>query len=525
MPASSDPTVIMRSRTTELAGWLLAVAVAVALAACGGAGEDPPPAQGVAGTSTPTPAPTPAPTPGPTPGPTPLPTPAPTPTPTPTPAPSPAPTAEATFVSTSAELANPERGMYVWAGDDFLKIAAADAQDVYARGYRLVYGLVRLDAYKSAALPAGVLDDLGTAFGVVRQAGLKVVLRFVYNYPENETQYRDAQDAPLAVLQGHLAQLKPVFQGNADVIAYLQAGFIGAWGEWHTSSNNLTGAGSMAAVRDALLDALPPTRSLQVRYPAILMDWSPQAGANARIGMHNDCFLASATDVGTYSEDAATRQGERAYVQQLTRTAPFGGETCNPVDEQGAQPRTSCDDILREGRAYGLTYLNDDYYRDVFHNTWEAQGCMAEVRRSMGYRLQLVSARHAGALAAGATTTIGFTVRNVGWARAHNPRPVVLVLRHRGSAQVHRLPIAGVDVRDWAPGADIAAGGSVTLPATMAAGAYDVYLAMPDAASRLAGDVRYALRPANADVPAGGQGWDAALGAFRLGTTVSVGSP
>lgn len=502
----------MRSRTKFtgwcLQGWLLAAAVG--LAACGGAGDGPPPpAQGGAGAPTPTPAPTATPTPQ----------------PTPTPAPSPAPVAQATFVSSSAELANPERGFYVWAGDDFLKISAADAQDVYARGYRLVYGLVRLDAYKAAGLPAGVISDLSAAFGAVRQAGLKVVLRFVYNYPETETQYRDAKDAPLSVLQGHLAQLKPVFSANADVMAYLQAGFIGAWGEWHTSSNNLTSPASMAAVRDALLDALPPARSLQVRYPAILMDWSPQPGANARIGMHNDCFLASATDVGTYSEDAAARQNQRAYVQQLSRTAPFGGETCNPVDEQGAQPRASCDDILREGRAYGLTYLNDDYYRDAFHNNWQAQGCMAEVRRSMGYRLQLVSVQHASALPAGATGSIGFTVRNVGWARAHNPRPVVLVLRHRGSAQVSRLPIGGVDVRDWLPGADVATGGNISLPAAMASGTYDVYLAMPDAAASLAGDVRYAVRPANADVPAAGQGWDAALGAFRLGTTMVVGSP
>lgn len=412
--------------------------------------------------------------------------------------------------------------MYVWAGDNFVQMTLADAQDVYARGYRLVFGLVRLDAYKATALPASVLNSLSTAFGAARQAGLKVVPRFVYNYPENETQYRDAQDAPLNVLQGHVAQLKPVFQDNADVIAYFQAGFIGAWGEWHTSSNNLTSATGMAAVRDALLDALPATRSLQVRYPGVLMSWSPQPGASTRIGMHNDCFLASTTDVGTYSENATTRQAERAYVQQLSRVAPFGGETCNPADEAGAQPRTSCDDILREGRAYGLSYLNDDYYRDIFHKTWEAQGCMAEVKRNMGYRFELVSTEHAGTLAAGATATIGFTVRNVGWARAYNSRPVVLVLRHRTNGEVHRLPVAGVDVRDWVPGSDIATGGSVTLPAAMTAGAYDVLLAMPDAAARLAGDVRYAVRPANADVPASGQAWDAQLGAFRFGTTLTV---
>jgi pimeloyl-ACP methyl ester carboxylesterase len=38
----------------------------------------------------------------------------------------------------------------------------------------------------------------------------------------------------------HLDQLQPILTDNYDVIAFVQAGFIGSWGEWYYTTNNLT---------------------------------------------------------------------------------------------------------------------------------------------------------------------------------------------------------------------------------------------------------------------------------------------
>ena len=38
-------------------------------------------------------------------------------------------------------------------------------------------------------------------------------------------------DAPKNIVLNHIAQLKPLLQDNADVIACMQMGFIGTWGE------------------------------------------------------------------------------------------------------------------------------------------------------------------------------------------------------------------------------------------------------------------------------------------------------
>lgn len=449
--------------------------------------------------------------------------------PAPTPAPTPAPaTVETSFTASTAEIANPERGMYVWAADNLLSWTQAEADAQFRAGYRVVYAPVRLDAYANAALPASLLTQLSDGFAKARRAGLKLVPRFLYNYPENETEYQNVKDAPLARVLGHIDQLKPVLAANADVIAYLQAGFIGAWGEWHTSSNNLTEPGPRTQIRDALLSALPADRFLQLRYPAYLMAWAPQVpgwrdgSAASRIGAHNDCFLASATDVGTYSENATERQNERNYIAALSRVAPFGGETCNPADEGGAVPRTSCTDILSEGRQFGLTYLNNDYYREIFHVRWEQQGCMAEVRRSMGYRFEFATLRHSDAVTAGQSGTLLLTVKNSGWARAFNPRAVQLLLRHRTTGAVVRMPLPSVDPRAWLPNSTSTVSAGFTVPAGTPTGAYDVLIALPDAASSLSSDVRYSVRPANADDAGKAQAWDAALGAFRAGTTLTV---
>lgn len=460
----------------------------------------------------------------------PLPTPTPASAPAPVLAAVPAPVVFTQFSGTDAEIANPERGFYRWAWTDLDQFSKSDGADAYKNGIRIVYAMVRLDGYKSSALPASLLSRLRTALSNARQSGVKVIPRFVYNYPANETEYRDVTDASLSRVLAHIAQLKPVLQENSDVIAYLQAGFIGAWGEWHTSSNGLASSTNRTAIRDALLDAMPKDQFVQFRYPPHLMAWFASApgessalngSAASRSGVHNDCFLASATDVGTYSDNASTRTEQRNYTMALSKVSPFGGETCNPADEDGAQPRTSCAAILGEGKQFSLTYLNSEYYTEAFHSRWKKDGCYAEVQRSMGYRLEFLSTEHAATAAAGAAWPIRIALRNVGWARPYKPRQLSVFLKHRVSGNVLKL-VTSVDPRTWTAGNTFAHDTSVGIPSTAQPGEYDIYLALPDGAAQVNGDPRFAVRPANADNAGNRQAWDAALGAFRIGTIVTV---
>lgn len=431
------------------------------------------------------------------------------------------------FSASTDDIPNPERGFYRWTWAGLDAVSSADMKDAYTNGYRLVYSLLRLDSYRSSTLPDSLLTKLDASFANARANGVKLVIRAAYNYPEDETGYQNAQDASLAQVQAHLAQLAPVLARNADVIAFVQAGFIGAWGEWHTSSNNLLTASNRAGVRDALLSAVPASRFVQIRYASYLMDWTPTLPAlssvlagNYRLGMHNDCFLASNTDVGTYSDTAATRASQRSYVAAMSALAPFGGETCNPADESAAVARTSCDDILGEGATYHLSYLNYEYYRPLFHENWTSNGCMADVRRKMGYRLQLVKASHPASVVAGASLPLSLSVLNAGWARPFNPRGIRVLLRNRSTLAVTQIDATGADPRSWLPGDTSVAALVAAVPAAQAAGTYDLLIAFPD--PLLASDVRYAIRPANADNSSAGQSWDATLGAFATGSSLVV---
>lgn len=445
------------------------------------------------------------------------------------PPPAPDSAVQAVFATTDSDFPNPERGFYHASATGLEALDAAEMTQAYADGYRLIYVRINLDDYLDADLPPAFLQRLEAGFAVARSSGVKLIVRATYNYPQGETEYHDAKDAPLARVKSQLAQLRPLFYRNADVIAFMQAGFIGAWGEWHTSSNNLTTPESRTAIRDALLDAVPPTRFIQFRYPPYIHDWYPNPPGvttalkdNFRIGFHNDCFLASQTDVGTYSEDPATRAQEQQFTDALGDAGPFGGETCNPADDPGAIPRTACADILAEGARYNLTYLNDGYYRRLFHDNWTKGGCMTEVRSHMGYRLALVSVAHAKTAARGSDLLISIVIRNSGWARLYNARPVEIILRDPVSGDLRRLEANGADPRRWLPGADTTETLKISLPADLPAGTREVWLALPDADSRIQADPRFAIRLANADNAAKGQTWDADLGAFALGTTLDI---
>jgi hypothetical protein len=78
---------------------------------------------------------------------------------------------------TDDDFLNPERGLYV--GIDLR--SANDGASVRPSGHSLAIALIRLDDYRDRALSDGLLASLDAGFADVRAAGIKVVLRFMYN--------------------------------------------------------------------------------------------------------------------------------------------------------------------------------------------------------------------------------------------------------------------------------------------------------------------------------------------------------
>lgn len=424
------------------------------------------------------------------------------------------------FAPSDADFPNPDRGFYATGDADFLSWANPDAlREVHSAGRRLVMARVQLDAWRDTDLSPSLLEALGERLAQVRAAGLKVTLLFNYDFSAA------GQDASAERIRVHLQQLKPVLAAHADVIPFMRAGFIGAWGEWHSSSagNSCTGrAGSEACaqaeagrlvVRDALLENVPATTQIGIRFPADLMQWYPGPSQQSRLGLHNDCFLAGPSDTGTY-----TRQGQREYVQALSARTGFGGETC----VGGQTPvRDTCADILAEGARYHLAWLNADYAPSIIEG-WQAQGCLPQVSAFMGYRLQLDGLTHTGEMVRGQALSFDIDLRNVGWARFFTARRLVVTLRHRVSGAVW-TGTAG-DLRELPPQATSSSRirVTVTVPAEAEPGDHEVWLGVPDIFSATQGDRRFAVRFANADTADGLQAWSTPQGRFRTGSTVRL---
>lgn len=412
-------------------------------------------------------------------------------------------TSTGTFTPSTDVISNPERGFYHTSH----LLTETDFDSLAQDGTRLIYADVRLDDYRESEIPSSMLTDADAAFGRIRDAGVKIVLRFSYNegpYPDSEP------DASLVWVQSHLHSFGPVLRDNADLIAVMQAGFIGAWGEWHTSTNGLTTPENERAVLEAILAELPVERATQIRTPVAKGDlygpalteataWNGTAAA--RIGHHNDCFVSSEDDVGTYPSDAI--EVWKTYVANETNYVPMGGETC-----ESFPARSDCAPALAEMERLHFTYINDDYHPDVVAS-WSSGGCRDTMERNLGYRLTLIDAELPVEAVRGSSFMLRVRLRNDGFAAPINPRPVVVDLA--AGAQRVSFPLDGEDPRTWLAGHEITLERVITIPADLPAGPVTFALALRDASPRLATDARYSIRTANAGT------WDAASGTNILG--------
>src|SRR5215216_970696 len=323
-----------------------------------------------------------------------------------------------TYAITDASLLNPERGFFT----PYELPGSPGFSPVRATGNTLVHLNIRLDNWREMDIPQDVLGGLDTNFADIRDAGLKAIIRFAYNqgpYPDSEP------DAPKAQILRHIEQLTPLLQKNADVIAWMEAGFIGAWGEWHTSTNGLDNLPDKQEILFALLKALPETRMVQVRYPANIIEMfpDPMDAVKARVAHHNDCFLSSDTDVGTYERDGVnTIERDQRYLAELTRFTPMSGETCAPNP-----PRSECASAIQEMELLHFSAINEAYHKGILRS-WEDGGCMDEIKNRLGYRFSLVSAEFNEQVRPGGILNLRVNINNTGFASLVNRHPLNVVL-------------------------------------------------------------------------------------------------
>jgi hypothetical protein len=398
------------------------------------------------------------------------------------------------------DVMNPERGFYDWLD----LVGGSDFSFIRNQGFTVGYCGVRLDSYRNSALPSSLLTSLGNGFARARAAGIKVLLRFQYNGSFGS-------DAPKNIILQHIGQLKPVLQANADVIAVMQAGFIGAWGEWHSSTNGLDNTTDRRDILLAVLDALPATRMVQVRTPhfvdQIFNGSGPIAesaafdGSNrSRTGHHNDAFLNGSNDDGTYLDPV---EEWKDYVASDGRFTPIGGET-NSYDP----PQTDGPNAVVQMTRLHWSLMNINYEQTVIQS-WRNQGYYDDISSHLGYRLSLKDVTWTSAVAPGGELDLTVNLANTGYASMYNHRTLYAVI-DTGSARL-AAPLS-VDPRRWEGGSTPSFQTRLRVPATLAPGTYKLCLWLPDDDANLASRPEYSVQFANSGV------WDSTKG-YNVVTT------
>ena len=437
------------------------------------------------------------------------------------------------FTESEEQIANPERGFYVqkyYTTANIDEVASVDAIKgsrerqhitLYLHSYYMADSVTGSANYMESDIAQEFLDRLDQNMDIVREAGAKVILRFSYAYHHNNK--KKPWDASAEWAMRHMDQLSPYLMKHADVIFCIQAGFIGSWGEWYYTTNypynpaTDEGYEPRWPVAEHLMQVTPQDRQICFRQPQFKMRYLRSHGMEvaplteseafkptikARWAGHNDCFVSSAEDVGTYHNDE-----EREFWAKDTRYTLMGGETCKECEYSAG------DNAIKEMEKYHWTYICNSYHPDIL-SSWVSSGHYETIKRRLGYRFVLDKASMTQQPKAGAEFTADLTLHNCGFAAPANKRDVELIFVSVADPSKKYVYPQTADPRFWMAGEKRIVNLACTLDANMK-GEYKVYLNLPDPYESLHNDPRYSIRLANENM------WEEATG-YNYLTTITV---
>ena len=426
------------------------------------------------------------------------------------------------YKASDAVIPNPERGFYTpqEIHNASAKPISKDNVAINRKQARTLYLLeFHLTDFVNRDISDEYLETVRKYLASMRDGGAKCILRFCYSNGFDEKD-KPWDATPTQALR-HIAQVKPYLQEYGDIIFVVQAGFIGSWGEWYYTENYGDSKDpNRKAIVDALLDAVPADRQIELRTPQFKLDMygfsytdtltratAHQPNAKGRLGGHNDCYLASGNDQGTYRG-----KNDRAYWGAESRYTIMGGETCGLsnyclcVPPEG-NTNASVIGALADMAVNHFTYLNQSYHSGVI-GRWRTGGCFEEIQKRLGYRFVLEKGQFTQDAKAGDSFRVVLDLRNDGFAAAQNPRDAELVLTDNGGKVLKTWKLNS-DPRYWMPGEKVTIDQTVTLPDGIS-GEVTLSLNLPDPCETLRDNPLFSIQLANENI------WNESTGYNKL---------
>ncbi len=380
------------------------------------------------------------------------------------------------------------------------------------------------------------LDDvffsaLRETFEYCRKNGSTIALRF--RYDDDGT--RDPEPASYDMMLHHIQQIgdSNILTDYQDILMFVESGFVGCYGEqW---GGKYCSTAQKAELLDLLLDIVPDPIPVTVRTPDIfakwagierkdLADWKSEPNSRAaRVGLYDDGYMGSDSDLGTY----ANRAIETAWVGNQTTRSYFGGEFSGNLEFAMQYDTYLPQNAIPEMYRTHLSYINSNIfglYRDytfgseydvpnVDNSAYYGQTVHKFIRDHLGYRFVLRDVELTEKAEQGDTIAVKFDIENTGFANPIRQQNAELLLEKNGC--YIRTPIS-LDSRNWYSCQTTTEQASVQIPGGLTPGEWNVYLKLSVGNQDVSQTHMRSVRFANPDI------WNPALGANRLGSVQIV---
>jgi hypothetical protein len=369
------------------------------------------------------------------------------------------------------DIVNPFRGAHAWGG--VINPSSWPYLDVYARDevswYLLepsegVYDFSRIDKYLAEAHARGgkfgfrimaANTDAGQQHPFVPKYLWSRMPR-AYTYVSNGvTVYMpDFDDQAFVDRARALINALGARYATDPRLGWIEAGFMGLWGEWHVSdaphyvrANSLgTHHGWSVAHGQQIVDAwrlgFPTTRLIVMTADVDVMDYA--LNLDPRIGWRHDCLGSDSLDGGLSNNPGYLNHTER------WKTAPIFWEGCG----ERTSVRMAYDQVIRYHFAGGHT-LNQPVASTL---SAADQALLKEYRELAGYRFQIDNMALPAELQPGEAFTATSSWSNTGLTPAYTPWTLKLQLRDQASGSVAWEATSGFDFQSFLPTRDPTSG-------------------------------------------------------------------
>lgn len=287
------------------------------------------------------------------------------------------------------------------------------------------------------ALSQTSLDGLNGLLSYLKEKDKNAVVRFAYDPSYGG---KKDQEPALSVMLNHIAQICSVLNDHKNTVTAIETGLIGPWGEMHSSkianAENINPIIESFLTNTQSIPVLVRTPKMIYNYLGItIKDIDGYAIASTekayRLGLYNDGYLGSDSDLGTYSD----RAREIEFLSRQTDRLPYGGEVVIP--DSKLHDIQTC---LPEMYKINLSYLNVEWNNQVidkWKNSKYTQKCGSDkayygksaftyIENRMGYRFVLKKSVFDYSEET-ETFAVGLTLDNVGFGNLNRVKSAKLL--------------------------------------------------------------------------------------------------